>query len=251
MKHLEVLFTPAEYGRLPETDLTNTTCVVFDVLRATSVMITALANGAEAMLPVSEIADAVAMRQQRPEVLLAGERHGLRITAAQSGGVDFELGNSPREFTRERVAGRTIVTTTTNGTRALRACARAGRVLIGSLLNLQALADELLVRPPERLLLICAGTAEEAAYEDTLAAGGLCDLLWAGCEPAATDSALMARRLYQQESADLTQALGSGRNGRRLLGMPDLAEDVAVCARLNHLLVLAGMNADGEVRRIG
>src|SRR6266536_3353077 len=120
---IEVLFTPAEFETLRKRDLSEATCVVFDVLRATSSMVTALANGAEAIIPVSEISEALEIKRKEPEVLLAGERDGLRIEANLTGSISFDLGNSPREFTREKVAGRKIAITTTNGTRALRSCA--------------------------------------------------------------------------------------------------------------------------------
>ena len=96
---LEVLFTPPEFGALKNRDLRQTTCVVFDILRATSTMVAALANGAESILPVAEISEALALRRQRPDMLLAGERDGLRLRAPQTGGVEFDLGNSPGEFT--------------------------------------------------------------------------------------------------------------------------------------------------------
>ena len=118
----EVLFTPAEFATLPGRDLSETVCVVFDVLRATSSMVTALANGAKAILPVTEIDDALEVWRENLDVLLAGERDGVRIEA---GNTRFDLGNSPREFTRDKVAGKKIAMTTTNGTRALRACAHA------------------------------------------------------------------------------------------------------------------------------
>src|SRR5262245_15426629 len=140
MKTLEVLFTPADFAGLKQRDLADTVCVVFDVFRATSSMIAALANGATAIVPVSEIPDALEFRRRDPQTLLAGERDGVRILAAQTGGIDFDLGNSPREFVREKVAGKTIAMTTTNGTRALQSCARAKQVLIGSFLNLRATA---------------------------------------------------------------------------------------------------------------
>ena len=114
----------------------------------------------------------------RPEVLLAGERNGLRIRALQTGGPDFDLGNSPREFTRESVNARTIVMTTTNGTRALRACASAQSVLIGSFLGMRALANWIAQEKPRSLLLVCSGTLDQAAYEDVLAAGALCEAIW-------------------------------------------------------------------------
>src|SRR5258706_12795329 len=85
MPKIEALFSPAEYERLRERDLSRTLCVVFDILRATSTMTVALANGAKAILPVREISDALELRRKDPAMLLAGERHGVRITARESG----------------------------------------------------------------------------------------------------------------------------------------------------------------------
>src|ERR1019366_1376956 len=138
---LEVLFAPTEFALLNQRDLRQTVCVVFDVLRATSTMVPALANGATAIAPAAEIAEALAIRQRQPEILLAGERDGIRIEGRLTGGLGFDLGNSPREFTAAKVGGKTVAMTTTNGTRALRACARAAVVLVGSFLNLRATAE--------------------------------------------------------------------------------------------------------------
>jgi 2-phosphosulfolactate phosphatase len=227
---LEVLFTPAEFAALSHRDLSQTVCVVFDVLRATSTIVTALANGADAVIPVAEIADAIAIKKQRPEVLLAGEREGLRIRAELTGGIEFDLGNSPREFTSARVRGRTIVLSTTNGSRALRACARAKAVLVGSFLNMRATADYLERHPAPNLLLICSGTAEQAAYEDVLGAGALADLLWPLCSDGqVADSANIARQINQQNSHNLLAAMQHSRNGRRLLSLADLRDDVPWC----------------------
>jgi len=135
---IEVILTPAELPALARRDLRETVCVVFDVLRATSTFVTALHNGAKAIIPVSEIAEALAIQKKQPDVLLGGERNSMRIRAGQSGGIDFDFGNSPREYTPEKVRGKTIVSTTTNGTRALRACAGAKMVLAASFLNLTA-----------------------------------------------------------------------------------------------------------------
>jgi hypothetical protein len=99
---LEVVVSPAEFAALRERDLSQTVCVVFDILRASTSMITALGNGAEAIIPVAEISEALTIRKNRPDVLLAGERGGLRIRSDQANGVDFDLGNSPREFTAEK-----------------------------------------------------------------------------------------------------------------------------------------------------
>jgi 2-phosphosulfolactate phosphatase len=249
--NLEVLFSPAEFGALHQRDLSQTVCVVFDVLRATSSMMTAFNQGAAKIIPVMEIPEALKIREHEPNVLLAGERDGLRIRADQTGGTEFDLGNSPREFTRAAVAGKTIVMSTTNGTRALRSCASAQRTLIGTFLGMSALVQSIRRDPPKHLLVICAGTIEQAAYEDTLAAGALCDRLWNLFESAqVADSALMARLLFRQAAHDLPGALAMARNGRRLLGNPDLRDDLAFCARLDVVNFTAEMSLAGIVQPV-
>lgn len=247
---LEVTFTPADFAGLASRDLAQTVCVVFDVLRATSTLITALGRGATEIFPVADIAAALEHRRQRPEVLLAGERDGLRIRANLTGSVDFDLGNSPREFTPERVSGRTLVMTTTNGTRAFRSCAHALRVLAGGFLNLGALVRVLEHHRPARLLLIGSGTLEQASFEDTVAAGALVDAVWPlYADGEVADSALIARQLYRRYADDLPGALGLSRNGRRLLARPELREDVAFCAQRDLFDFVAELQADGAVRR--
>jgi len=249
---LEVLFTPADLGSLAGRDLANTTCVVLDVLRATTTMITALANGAQAVVPVEDIPEAVGLRRTNPRVLLAGERHGLRIRAHLAGGIEFDLGNSPREFTPERVAGRTIVMTTTNGTRALRASAQAQRVVVGAFLNLAAVAAGVRQRPEADLLIVCSGTLDQASFEDTLAAGALCDLLWSRYAPSAVaDSAQMAHEAYLVHRGDLLSAMRLSRNGRRLLNAQELRDDVPFCLQRDTMGRMAVLEADGAVRLAG
>src|SRR4051794_25900005 len=132
--HIDVVLNPAEIALLPTRDLSGTTCVVFDVLRATSSMVTALAHGVNEIHPVCTIDEAQALKTRLPNAVLGGERQGESIPG-------FDIGNSPSEYTTLR--GRRIVTTTTNGTVALRACELADRVLVGALLNLGALAETL------------------------------------------------------------------------------------------------------------
>ena len=227
---LQTTFTPADFEALAQTDLSGTTCVVLDILRATSSMITALANGAEQILPVATIEEALAAKAEHPEALLCGERHGRRITAEQAKGTDFDLGNSPREYTAELVAGKTLISTTTNGTRALRACANAEQTLVASFLNLQATIDQLRLVKPERLVLVCSGTFEEAAMEDTLAAGAMADAVWDLFEDI-EDSAQIARSLHQSYSDSLNESIKLALNARRLLEVPELAEDVSFCSQ--------------------
>jgi 2-phosphosulfolactate phosphatase len=248
---LEVILTPAEFGPLRERDLSRTVCVVFDILRATTTMITALANGAESIIPVEEISEAVELRRQRPDVLLAGERDGLRIRSTLTGGIDFDLGNSPREFTSERVQGRTIVMTTTNGTRALRACAGAQAVLIGSFLNLRAITNWLRDNKPTHLLLVCSGTYEQAAFEDILAAGAICERVWPNYAGGmVADSAELARRIYPLMQSNLLDAMKQSRNGRRLFSMPALRDDVWYSVQRETVSFTAQMAADGVVRKM-
>jgi 2-phosphosulfolactate phosphatase len=245
---LEVLFAPAEFAALDGWDLSQTTCVVFDVLRATTSMVTALANGAFAIIPAAEIPESLALQALNPGSLLAGERDGLRIRAELTGGVDFDLGNSPGEFTREKVARKSIVMTTTNGTRALRACATAKEVLVSALVNLEATARHIKERQPEHLLLVCGGTFEQMAYEDILAAGALCDSVWPHYYGGAVaDSALVAREIFMSGKADLFAALSRSRNGRRLIARAELSEDVRWCARCNAFPLVAMLQADGRV----
>ena len=247
---LEAVFSPAEFAALRERDLSRTVCVVFDVLRATTSMVSALASGAEAIIPVGEISEALAIRQQRPQVLLAGEREGLRIRGNLTGGVDFDLGNSPREFTAEKVQGRTIVMTTTNGTRALRACSGARAVLVSCFLNLRATYLWLMEQRPANLVLVCSGTFEEAALEDVLAAGAVCERVWPLFGGGhISDSAEIARRIYPLMQYDLLGAMKHSRNGRRLLANLDMADGVAFCLQRDQFNLVAELQPDGFVRR--
>ena len=251
--HIDTILSPLELPALARRDLRGTACVVFDILRATSTFVTALHHGAAAIVPVNEIAKALALRKENPEFLLAGERDGLRIRAGQSGGVDFDFGNSPREFTPERVRGKTIVSTTTNGTRALNSCAGARQVLAAAFLNLTATAEFLRREDFTEVLLVCAGTGDGVATEDVMAAGTLVELLapHQGVRGTRSNSSEHARQVYVQAKTDLTAAIGGSQNGRRLLGLPGISGDVAFCAQADVFNLVAVMQADGALRRAG
>lgn len=247
--NFDVVLSPAEFAALAKRDLSTTTCVVFDVLRATSSMLTALDHGAEEIIPVIEISEAIAIQQHRPEVRLAGERHGLRIGKDLTGSVDFDFGNSPRDFPPERVAGQSIAWTTTNGTRALRACAHADMILLGSLMNLAALADWLDQLRPRNLQLVCAGTFEAAAFEDLFAAGALIGKLQHLLDPDnGSDSAHLVWRAFRQVGEDKEALIKSSLNARRLLANPNLAADVEICLRRDTIQLNAGLMNDGSIR---
>ena len=249
---LEVVLAPAELAALRAIDLGDAACVVFDVLRATTTMVAALAHGAEAIVAVAEIAEAVAIRKRRPDVLLAGERDGVRIPASLTGGIEFDLGNSPREFTRQAIAGRTVAMTTTNGTRALHACTGAREVLAAGFVNLGATAARLRASSASRCVLVCSGTHEEAALEDVLAAGAMCEALWPSLSARRlSDAVRIARSTFRDAAPDLLAAAALSRNGSRLLAMPELREDVPLCFDRDRYPIVARMEADGAVRRMG
>jgi 2-phosphosulfolactate phosphatase len=247
---LETVLSPAEFACLPDRDLGAAVCLVFDILRATTTMTTAFDRGAESIRPVREISEALAWRERDPSVLLAGERNGKRILAAETGSVDFDLGNSPREFTPQRVGGRRIVMTTTNGTRALAACDGAWAVFPASFLNLEAVAGRAADLRPKRVQLVCAGTGEEPAFEDILAAGAACDWFLQyvpGVE--LSDSSTVAWQIWTIHMDNLPGAMRFSKNGRRLLAEPDLAGDVPLCLLQNTSRVVAGMES-GLIRPV-
>jgi 2-phosphosulfolactate phosphatase len=167
------------------------------------------------------------------------------------------------------VAGKKIAITTTNGTRALRACAHAKTVLVASFLNLNATAEFLEKQPPSRLLVICSGTFEQAAFEDVLGAGALCYRLFRDSvclqlvfsDPFFRHSLVAASRLDYSDSVsmamtlflevrDLKLAMSQSRNGRRLLARPELQDDVAYCAQQNIFDFVAQMGKDCWVTRL-
>jgi 2-phosphosulfolactate phosphatase len=151
-------------------ELAGDTAVVIDVLRASTTIVAALAAGAREVIPCEEVDDARALAKSlaAEEPLLGGERGGLPIDG-------FDLGNSPGEYVPETVAGRTIVFTTTNGTRALARCRRAGRVLVAAFVNASAVLARL--AGAERIHLVCAGTEGQMSYDDVLLAGLLVERL--------------------------------------------------------------------------
>ncbi|MBA4039367.1 MAG: 2-phosphosulfolactate phosphatase [Planctomyces sp.] len=208
--------------------------VVIDQLRASTTIATALARGAAWVEPALTVDEARQKAGSMPPGgrLLGGERGGERI-----GG--FDLGNSPDEYTRERVAGRGVVMTTTNGTAALRAAVRGGaaRVIVGALANRAAVARASAgFGGPVHAL--CAGTRGALTLDDVLAAGALVDAWIAlGRAFAGGDQARLARRLWQQAAAEvggIGRALRESRGGRNLAHI-GLGRDLATCGAVDVL----------------
>jgi 2-phosphosulfolactate phosphatase len=163
-RNLETCFSPALY----EADLhAGSIVVIIDILRATSAICTAFANGAESIIPVETVDEAREYKSRG--YLVAAERDGYVLEFA-------DFGNSPFNFTRERVEGKTIVYSTTNGTRIIKMSSLAGRIVIGSFLNISALADWIISQEMD-VVLFCAGWKNRFNLEDTICAGAMAEKL--------------------------------------------------------------------------
>ena len=210
---VHVAFTPAEAAGSP-------IGIVVDVLRATSTIAQALASGYERVYCCGEIDEALALRERLGEGLLGGERSAVRIEG-------FDVGASPREFLGEPRA-RTVIFSTTNGTRAiLEAASRSEHVLLGSLLNLDAVASaarEL----GEDVTIVCAGFQGQFALDDAYCAGRIVQLLGAEPSDAAKASDAVARAWPDAHEGLLA----------RTYGPPGLEDDIAFCAQVGMLDVV-------------
>lgn len=163
-RKVEVCLSPALY---PYYENTGATVVVTDILRASSAIVTAFMNGVERIIPVGSLEEAKAMKDKG--FMVAAERDGLVRDFA-------DFGNSPYNFSPERVKGKPIVYSTTNGTHAIHMASTGSEVLIGAYLNLQATADHVLGQGRD-LLVLCAGWKNKFNLEDTLYAGALARLV--------------------------------------------------------------------------
>ena len=246
------------FNRMPQGAVTGGIAVVIDVLRASTTIVTALAHGAAGVRPVLTVEAARALAAgfaslSGSSVLLGGERGGLRIDG-------FDLGNSPLEYSRARVAGRRIVITTTNGTAALDACTAASEVLIGAIVNRAAVAarawDLARSRGNADIHLGCAGTDGEVTEEDLLTAGAILDA--AGRLPGADGDVLDAsataalnvfRGVLSPPTAEgrvdahaiaaaaITSAFATSRGGRNLIEL-GMQADLPAAAAIDSLRVV-------------
>jgi len=225
---VEVFFTP---GALEAADVSGRTVVVIDVLRATTTIAQAIAAGARAVYPVPSVDEAARLAHTlgREDVLLCGERRCLPIEG-------FDLGNSPREFTAERVAGKALVMSTTNGTYAISLASGAGRVMTASFVNLAAVIDAL--AGETEVMVVCAGREGSFALEDAVCAGllleGLADRSASALEGC---DAMDAARALAARFAPTPEMLAGTVAGRNLVAA-GLGGDLATCAERDRLDVV-------------
>jgi 2-phosphosulfolactate phosphatase len=225
---VNILVHPCLAALDPES-LRGGTAVVIDLIRASTTIVFALGNGAAAIHPCETVDEALSFQRRDATILLGGERHGVRIEG-------FDLGNSPAEYSRDAVMGRTMAFTTTNGTRALRRAGCAERFMVASLANLTAAASACAAARGD-LHVICAGVDGKECREDLLCAGALAYTLEraAACSFGNDD---VLRSLEQFVSAAVTkkhlvQALADSEGGRNLAAAglsPDLADVAAIDA---------------------
>ena len=235
--NVEVFFSPVAVG---EASVEGRTAVIIDVIRATSCVVEALANGARGIFPTALPEEAVKLASSlgREDTLLCGERKGLKIEG-------FDLGNSPTEYAQGVVEGKQIVLSTTNGTRAFLAAEGADRVLAASFLNLSAVVESL--EGIQDLAVVCAGKENRFSMDDALCAGLILKALGArvGEDLAGNDGVRIVLDMAEKYVPD-ESFLRSTRAGQALveIGM-DL--DLAFCASLDR----HGIVPEMKERRIG
>jgi 2-phosphosulfolactate phosphatase len=222
--------------------------VVIDVLRATTTMAWALANGAEAVQAFADLGALAAAADAWPQQLClrAGERGGARLEG-------FELGNSPLAVTPQLVLGKRIFMSTTNGTRALERVQSAPLLFTAALVNRAAVAERLFQAAPANVWVVGSGWEGDYSLEDSLAAGALVAALCSKgnhqlVELAGNDEACAAHALWQQWQEAPEQALRLASHGQRLQRLGDHNADFACCASVDSLKVVPVQTLPGVLQ---
>jgi 2-phosphosulfolactate phosphatase len=214
--------------------------IVVDVLRCSSSIVSALANGVKAVIPTETLKEAYGLREQHPSFLLVGERRGRKLRG-------FDLGNSPLEFVREVVGGRTVIMTTTSGTRALVRCRRAEHVLVGAFLNAEAVAEkalEIAQRRGVNVSFVLAGEKGLFSLEDFLCAGAIASEFPADGFDF-SDEALTSVLGFERVKNTLSEYVGKSRHAKHLIEL-GFERDIEFSCMLNHF-GLAPVYRDGKV----
>jgi 2-phosphosulfolactate phosphatase len=198
--------------------LKDSTCVVVDILRATSSWVTALGNGARLIRPVISLKGCLALSKKG--FLTAAERGGKKVNG-------FDLGNSPLEYTAEKVSGQKIAVTTTNGTRTVNFASAGKEVFIGAYLNLKALHQALRIK--DSIAVLCSGWDGKPGLEDILFAGELVSLL-SNSHQITEDAALISFELYKKAKQNRYFFLSQAIHVKRLLKL-GLKKDIQYCLK--------------------
>jgi 2-phosphosulfolactate phosphatase len=233
-RKIEVCLTPALLGLY---EIENSIVVVIDILRATSSIVYGIDNGAKAIIPVAQVEDCLSYSEHG--YLLAAERNGSVVEG-------YDFGNSPFSYTKEQVSGKTVVLTTTNGTKALHmARSRAKQVVVGSFLNLHALSAWLKTQPHD-VLLLCAGWKDQFNLEDTLFAGAVVNEIRESFTEF-DDSSVAAEDLYLMAKGNLRAYISKSSHSHRLAAL-NIERDVQFCLQLNICEAIPVLIGDDLVR---
>ncbi len=234
-KKLQVCLTPA---LIPLYKIEDYIVVIIDIFRATTSICYGIENGAEAIIPVSQVEECAAYLDKEPTYLLAAERDGEIVAG-------FDFGNSPFAYTADKVAGKTIVLTTTNGTHALHLSRKAKKIVIGSFLNLTAICNWL-NEQNENILLVCSGWKNNFNLEDTLFAGAIVDRLKTGTF-SPDDPAIAANDLYDLAKNDLDGYLKKTSHSERLKAL-GIERDIAFCLNVDTTTAIPVLDGDMLVK---
>ncbi|MDP9046665.1 MAG: 2-phosphosulfolactate phosphatase [Bacteroidota bacterium] len=234
-KALNVCLTPA---LIPLYNVADHIVVIIDIFRATSSICYGIENGAEAIIPVSEVEECAAYRENGSGYLLAAERDGQVVEG-------FDFGNSPFSYTKEKVSGKTVVLTTTNGTHALHLSRQAKKIVIGSFLNLTSLCNWL-KKQDENILLVCAGWKNNFNLEDTLFAGAVADQL-KDHSFKFDDAAIAANDLYEAGKQDIDGYLKKTSHSERLKKL-GIEKDIAFCLQVDLTTAIPVLEVDKLVK---
>ena len=222
---------------MPDPPATHRAVIVIDVLRATTVIVCALANGAREVIPVAGVDAARDLAKSRGGALLGGEERNERIPG-------FDFGNSPQEYDA-RVREKTVVLRTTNGTRALQAFRGVSPVWCGAFANASAIVRALARPAVSSATLVCAGQAGEFSLEDFVCAGALVDGIGSLRETHGDDEAIAARELFRANRGALAALLEQG-NHALALRRAGFGSDIPFAAKLDRYDVLPALE-DGAV----
>lgn len=239
MRRVDVALVPQE---VEARSLDGITAIVIDVLRAGTTITCAVASGCDEVIPTTSVEEAVEISKAyaRGDCLLCGERKGEKIDG-------FDLGNSPMEYTEERVKGKKIIITTSNGTGAIRAVRTASNVIVGALWNLSA-ACERAASFGEDILIVCAGEGRRFTLEDAVCAGMMAERLAAMGDVAQSDGCLAVRRLYEGFRSNIEAALSSSEHGRHLVQI-GFGADIPVAAQVDRVDVVPVLEGGHIVRK--
>lgn len=202
--------------------------IVVDVLRCSSSIVSALANGVKAMIPTRTVKEAYRLREQHPDYLLVGERKGRKPRG-------FDLGNSPLEFVPEVVEGRTLIVTTTSGTTTLVRCHRADHVLVGAFLNAVAVtekATELAHKRKTNVSFVLAGEKGLFSLEDFLCAGAIASKFPADRFDL-SDKMLAAVFAFERVKDALSEHVMRSRHAKHLVEL-GFRKDISFSCKLDH-----------------